>query len=93
MPNSEVTLEIVYSGSIIFMLITSLTAGALSSAVSFILTQIVRDKETKMRETLKIMSLSKSAYALSYYLTQGLFALFTSLILACFFYAPVIFMN
>jgi hypothetical protein len=38
-------------------------------SVSFILTQMVADKETKMRETLKIMGLSPSAYAASYLLS------------------------
>lgn len=37
------------------------------------------DKETKMRETLKIMSASRSAYTFSYFLCQGFFVLLSSL--------------
>lgn len=32
-----------------------------------------------MRETLKIMSMSRGAYTLSYFLTQGLFCLFSAI--------------
>lgn len=40
---------------------------------------MVVDKETKMRETLKIMSATRTTYTLSYYLTQGFFVLISSL--------------
>jgi hypothetical protein len=35
----------------------------------FVLSQPVVDKETKMRETLKILGMKTSAYGLSYFLT------------------------
>ena len=39
-----------------------------------------------MREQLRIMSLSRWVYALSYFITQGIFALFTGAVLfVCFF--------
>ena len=39
-----------------------------------------------MRETLRIMSLDRWAYALSYFLKQGIFAVFTSIVLFLSFY-------
>ena len=36
----------------------------------FILMQMVVDKETKMKETLRIMSMKSAAYGLSYFITQ-----------------------
>ena len=46
---------------------------------------MVVDKETKMRETLKIMSMKTGAYGLSYFLTQVIFTLFVALILTIMF--------
>jgi hypothetical protein len=51
----------------------------------------VKDKETKMRESLKIMSMGQGPYTLSYILVQGVFSCFTSVILyfsIVFFAAP-----
>jgi ABC-type Na+ efflux pump permease subunit len=45
-----------------------------SIAARFILQSIVEDKQTKMRETLRLMSLSQFSYALSYLIFQGFFA-------------------
>lgn len=44
---------------------------------------MVADKESKMRETLKIMGLGRGAYALSYLVMQGILTIFASLILLC----------
>jgi len=62
---------------------------AFTSSVSFIITQVVRDKETKMRETLKIMSLSRSAYMWSYFIVQSFFVAATSVILTVAFIIPI----
>ncbi len=43
---------------------------------------MVADKETKMRETLKILSTSTSAYTMSYFVSQGLFVILTGLIVS-----------
>lgn len=51
----------------------------------FVLSQPVVDKETKMRETLKILSMKSSAYGLSYFLTQAIFALITSVFITLTF--------
>ena len=72
-----------------FFTFVLLCDSAFSSAVSFVLTQMVRDKETKMRETLKIMSMSRGAYMFSYFQAQGFFALFTSICLCLAFYVPI----
>ena len=52
----------------------------------FILTNIVADKETKMRETLRIMSLSRLSYASSYFIVQGCITFIQAVIMAslCF---------
>jgi hypothetical protein len=43
--------------------------SAFSMTARFILMQMVLDKQTKMRETLKIMSMKTGAYGLSYFLS------------------------
>jgi hypothetical protein len=47
----------------------------------FILMQMVVDKETKMKESLRIMSMRSAAYGLSYFLTQLIFLFFISAML------------
>lgn len=44
------------------------------------LSEPVVDKETKMKETLKILSMRPSIYGLSYFLMQALFSMFTTII-------------
>ncbi len=51
----------------------------------FVLSQPVVDKETKMRETLRILSMKTSAYGLSYFFTQAIFAVLTSLLISITF--------
>jgi hypothetical protein len=51
----------------------------------FVLSEPVVDKETKMRETLRIMSMRSSVYGLSYFITQAIFSLFTTLIVTLTF--------
>jgi len=58
----------------VLLLITLSFAGS----CTFILNQMVVGKERKMRETLKIMSATRTTYTLSYYLTQGTFVLVSS---------------
>lgn len=50
------------------------------SSTSFLLSQLVTDKESGMRESLKIMSLNRWAYAMSFYLSQSVFTVFTTLV-------------
>ncbi len=47
---------------------------------------MVVDKETKMRETLKIMSMKTGAYGLSFFLGQSIFIVIISLIMTVTFY-------
>ena len=47
----------------------------------FVLSQLVNDKESKMRETLRIMSLSRVSYSLSYFVMQGLVSILSSVIM------------
>ena len=51
----------------------------------FVLSQPVVDKETKMRETLRILSMKTSAYGLSFFFTQAIFAFFTSIFISLTF--------
>lgn len=55
----------------------------------FILNQMVADRETKMRETLKIMGLGRISYGMSYLAMQGLLALFASVILLFCLWYPI----
>jgi ABC-type multidrug transport system permease subunit len=50
-----------------------------------VLSQPVVDKETKMRETLRILSMKTSAYGLSFFFTQAIFAFFTSIFISLTF--------
>ena len=65
--------------SVTYLMSLSVITMSFSSSCTFILNQIVVDKETKMRESLKIMSASRPAYTLSYFLTQGFSAIFSAL--------------
>ena len=70
-----------YFQEISFVYLIALILITISFAAScvFILNQVVVDKENKMRESLKIMSTTRSAYTMSYFLTQALFAVVTAL--------------
>jgi hypothetical protein len=65
--------------AILFGLGLCFFAMAFSLSATFILNQLVVDKENRMRETLKIMSLNRWAYAASYLVTQSFFAALTAL--------------
>ena len=67
------------------LLIAILVPTAFSITCRFILMQMVIDKETKMRETLKIMSMKTGAYGLSYFLTQLIFTIFIAIVLTVIF--------
>ena len=54
---------------VLFIISIAVITSSYSSACSFILNQLVYDKENKMRETLRIMSLHRLAYSMSYFLT------------------------
>jgi hypothetical protein len=49
-----------------FLLLILLTPTIFQQSCLFILNTMVKDKESKMKESLKIMGLNKSVYALSY---------------------------
>ena len=57
----------------------------------FILMQMVADKETKMKETLRIMSMKSAAYGLSYFITQFIFIfVISTMMMILFVYLDVI---
>lgn len=68
--------------SVIYLISITLITISFSGACTFILNQVVVDKETKMLETLKIMSMSRSAYTFSYFISQGLFVILTGTIVS-----------
>lgn len=47
---------------------------------------MVEDKANKMRESLRLMSLNKMGYALSFVLFQSIFAIVSSIIMGLFVY-------
>jgi hypothetical protein len=51
-----------------FLMLVMMVTSAYTSSIAFILNQLVHDKETQMHESLKIMSMSQSAYTMSYVL-------------------------
>jgi energy-converting hydrogenase Eha subunit A len=60
----------------LFLLITVI----FTFSITFLLNQLVIDKETKMRESLKIMSASRLTYSLSFFLAQSIFSVIVALI-------------
>lgn len=46
----------------------------------FIVTSMVEDKATKMRETLRLMSLSRMSYMLSFFVYQAILSLWSGII-------------
>ena len=50
----------------------------------FILHTMLEDKQNKMKETLRLMSLSNISYGLSFMIFQGFFALISALITGSF---------
>lgn len=64
-----------------YLLTISLISVSFSAGMVFVLSQLVVDKETRMRESLKIMSMCQTAYGLSYIALQSTFVLFTSIVL------------
>jgi len=69
--------QIVYT----FFLGSAAATFAYFCACSFILNEMVTDKENRMRETLRIMNLNRWSYALSFFITESIFACFTACIL------------
>jgi hypothetical protein len=65
--------------SFVYLIALILITVSFAASCVFILNQVVVDKENKMRESLKIMSTTRSAYTMSYFLTQALFAVVTAL--------------
>jgi hypothetical protein len=64
-------------------------SSAFSGIISTTLTQLVMEKETKQRETLRIMSLSRLAYTSSHFLSQAIYCALTALCLCLGFYLPL----
>ena len=56
----------------IMFLIMVLVLMIFISGQRFVLSEPVVDKETKMRQTLRIMSMRSSVYGLSYFITQAI---------------------
>lgn len=71
--------------SMTYLLSLSVITLSFAGSCTFILNQVVVDKETKMRESLKIMSASRLAYTLSYFITQGLFIILSTVSVGCAF--------
>ena len=70
-------------GKSILMIVPTLIAFL--GVCRFVLMQMVIDKEIKMRETLKILSMQTSAYGLSYFTSQLIFTVVISFLLTVTF--------
>ena len=66
-------------GYVIFILISP---AAFQQSCVFIFTEMVRDRENKMAESLKIMGLNKYMYALSFLIQRTIWVTLTSFIIA-----------
>lgn len=63
------------------IVVTLVVPSIFSVGQRFVLQTMVDDKVTKMRETLRLMSLSQAVYSFSFFLTQGIFAVLSGIIL------------
>ena len=72
--------------SMTYLISLSIITLSFAGSCTFILNQIVIDKESKMRESLKIMSASRLSYTLSYFFTQGFFVIFSTMFVTYGFY-------
>ena len=70
-------------GYVIFILISP---AAFSQSCIFIITELVRDRETKMKESLRIMGLNKYMYTLSYLVQRAIWTTLTVLIITLMTY-------
>ena len=70
-------------GYVIFILIVP---AAFQQSCVFIINEMVRDRETKMKESLRIMGLNKYMYALSFLIQRGIWTTVTSLMLTMMTY-------
>ena len=70
-------------GYVIFILIAP---AAFSQSCIFIITELVRDRETKMKESLRIMGLNKYMYALSYLVQRAIWTTLTCFIIVLMTY-------
>ena len=70
-------------GYVIFILLAPV---AFQQSCVFIVNEMVRDRETKMKESLRIMGLNKYMYALSFLVQRGIWTTMTCLIMAIMTY-------
>ena len=70
-------------GYVIFILIAPV---AFQQSCVFIFNEMVRDRETKMKESLKIMGLNKYMYALSFVIQRGIWVTLTCFIITLMTY-------
>ena len=70
-------------GYVIFILIAPV---AFQQSCVFIFNEMVRDRETKMKESLKIMGLNKYMYALSFMIQRGIWVTLTCFIITLMTY-------
>lgn len=70
-------------GYVIFILIVP---AAFQQSCVFIINEMVRDRETKMKESLRIMGLNKYMYALSFLIQRGIWTTVTSVMLTLMTY-------
>ena len=66
-------------GYVIFILICP---AAFQQSCIYIFNEMVKDRETKMKESLKIMGLNKYMYALSFLMQRAIWVTFTCLIMS-----------
>ena len=71
-------------GYVIFILLAPV---AFQQSCVYIVNEMVRDRETKMKESLRIMGLNKYMYALSFLVQRGIWTTMTCLIMAIMTYA------
>ena len=69
-----------------FVIFILLTPAAFQQSCIYIFNEMVRDRETRMKESLKIMGLNKWMYALSFLVQRGIWVTVTCFILTMMSY-------
>ena len=73
-------------GGLGYVILIMLTPLAFQQSCIFIINEMVRDRETKMKESLRIMGVSKYMYALAYLLQRAIWTTVTCLIISMSIY-------
>ena len=78
----DTPLELFQAISMVYFAAYFIITISFLGSVIFLLHELIHERETRIYETMKLMSMTRSTYTLSYFLTQGFFTFVTACILS-----------